>query len=89
MIFSNFYNTLAFQKASCYHDYHLILVGKTGGMMATIIVSFGVPADGFRALYENGHTVHIPPTGVRFSAEEMLEAGAEYEDIMALGGLIS
>lgn len=24
-----------------------------------------------------------------FSAEEMLEAGAEYEDIMALGGLIN
>ena len=24
-----------------------------------------------------------------FSAEEMLEAGAEYEDVMALGGLIS
>lgn len=23
-----------------------------------------------------------------FSAEEMLEAGAEYEDVMALGGLI-
>lgn len=24
-----------------------------------------------------------------FSAEEMLEAGAEYEDVMALGGFIS
>ncbi|MBO5739264.1 hypothetical protein J6R97_07985 [bacterium] len=24
-----------------------------------------------------------------FSAEEMLEAGAEYEDVMALGGLIN
>ena len=24
-----------------------------------------------------------------FTAEEMLEAGAEYEDVMALGGLIS
>ncbi len=48
--------------------------------MATILVSFGVPADGFRALYENGHTVHIPPAGVRFTEDEMLkllpEAGA-------------
>ena len=24
-----------------------------------------------------------------FTAEEMLEAGAEYEDVMALGGLVS
>lgn len=83
MIFSIFYNTLAFQKTSCYHDYHLILVGKTGGIMATIIVSFGVPADGFRALYENGHTVHIPPAGVRFSAEEMLNLLPEADAVLA------
>ena len=51
--------------------------------MATIIVSFGVPADGFRALYENGHTVHIPPAGVRFSQEEMLQLLPEADAVLA------
>lgn len=51
--------------------------------MATILVSFGVPADGFRALYENGHTVYIPPAGVRFSEEEMLKLLPETDAVLA------
>lgn len=38
--------------------------------MATIIVTFGVPREGFAALKD--HTVHIPPDGQEFSREEML-----------------
>lgn len=51
--------------------------------MATIIVSFGVPSDGFRSLYENNHTVHIPPAGVRFSREEMLALLPEADAVLA------
>lgn len=51
--------------------------------MATIIISFGVPADGFRTLYENNHTVHIPPTGARFSKEEMLSLLPEADAVLA------
>jgi len=51
--------------------------------MATIIVSFGVPADGFRSLYENNHTVHIPPAGVRFTQEEMLALLPEADAVLA------
>lgn len=51
--------------------------------MATIIVSFGVPADGFRSLYENNHTVHIPPAGVRFTREEMLALLPEADAVLA------
>lgn len=51
--------------------------------MATIIVSFGVPSDGFRSLYLNNHTVHIPPAGVRFSREEMLALLPEADAVLA------
>ncbi|MBE5767940.1 MAG: dihydrofolate reductase [Clostridiales bacterium] len=51
--------------------------------MATIIVSFGVPSDGFKALYDQKHTVHIPPTGVRFSREEMLALLPEADAVLA------
>lgn len=51
--------------------------------MATIIVSFGVPADGFRSLYENNHTVHIPPAGVHFTREEMLALLPEADAVLA------
>ena len=51
--------------------------------MATIIVTFGVPADGFRALLENGHTVHIPSSGTRFSEEEMLRLLRSADAVLA------
>ena len=51
--------------------------------MATIIVSFGVPSDGFRALYENKHTVHIPPAGQRFSREDMLALLPDADAVLA------
>ena len=38
---------------------------------------------------ENKNEVIDTITLFGFTAEEMLEAGAEYEDVMALGGLIS
>ena len=37
---------------------------------------------------DNKNEVIVTITLFGFSAEEMLEAGAEYEDIMALGGLV-
>ncbi len=51
--------------------------------MANIIVSFGVPADGFRALYNQHHAVHIPPAGVRFSREEMLALLPDADAVLA------
>lgn len=51
--------------------------------MAKIIVSFGVPADGFRSLYDAGHTVHIPPAGTRFSREEMLRLLPDADAVLA------
>ena len=51
--------------------------------MATIVISFGVPADGFRALYEKGHTIHIPPAGVRFTREEMLKLLPDADAVLA------
>ncbi len=51
--------------------------------MANIIVSFGVPSDGFRALYDVGHTIHIPPAGVRFSREEMLSLLPDADAVLA------
>ena len=38
--------------------------------------------------FENKHEVIDTITLFGFSAEEMLEAGAEYEDVMSLGGLV-
>lgn len=38
---------------------------------------------------DNKNEVIDTVTLFNFSAEEMLEAGAEYEDVMAFGGLIS
>lgn len=51
--------------------------------MATILVSFGVPSDGFRALYQHNHTVHIPPAGMRFSREEMLAVLPQADCVLA------
>lgn len=51
--------------------------------VATIIVSFGVPADGFYPLYEKQHTVHIPPAGTRFSEEEMLRLLPDADAVLA------
>ena len=51
--------------------------------MAVIIVSFGVPADGFRSLHDQGHTIHIPPAGVRYSREEMLALLPEADAVLA------
>lgn len=51
--------------------------------MATIIISFGVPADGFRSLHEQKHIVHIPPAGVAFSKEEMLSLLPEADCMLA------
>lgn len=49
--------------------------------MAVIIVSFGVPSDGFKAL--EGHTVHIPPQHTRFSKEEMLALLPDADAVVA------
>jgi len=51
--------------------------------MAAIIVTFGVPADGFRSLYEQNHIVHIPPAGKCFSREEMLSLLPEADAVLA------
>lgn len=49
--------------------------------MATIIVTFGVPRDGFSALKE--HTLHIPPNGQEFTREEMLALLPEADAVLA------
>lgn len=51
--------------------------------MATVIVTFGVPADGFRPLYEQNHTVNIPPAGVRFTSQEMLALLPDADAVLA------
>jgi len=51
--------------------------------MATILVSFGVPSDGFSVLYQHNHTVHIPPAGIRFSREEMLALLPQADCVLA------
>lgn len=40
--------------------------------MAEIIVTYGVPAEGFQALKEAGHTLHIAPAGTRYPQDELL-----------------
>jgi len=51
--------------------------------MASIIVTFGVPSDGFTALREQHHATHIPSAGERFSREEMLSLLTEAEAVLA------
>ena len=51
--------------------------------MANIIVSFGVPSDGFFALREKNHTIHIPPCGEQFTKEEMLALLPEADAVLA------
>ena len=51
--------------------------------MAEIIITFGVPSDGFQALHEHGHTIHIPPAGQRFSRDEMLKLLPNAEAVLA------
>ena len=49
--------------------------------MANIVVTYGVPTDGFRALH--GHTLHIPPRGVAFSREELLSLLPDADAVLA------
>lgn len=49
--------------------------------MANIIVTYGVPTDGFRAL--KGHTLHIPPRGEAFSREELLSLLPDADAVLA------
>lgn len=51
--------------------------------MANIIISFGVPSDGFRSLYEHGHTVQIPAAGTRFTRDEMLALLPDADAVLA------
>lgn len=49
--------------------------------MAKIIITYGVPSDGFRSL--NEHEVHIPPAGVHFSREELLALLPDADAVLA------
>ena len=49
--------------------------------MARIIITYGVPSDGFAAL--SGHEVCIPPKGVHFSTDELLSLLPEAEAVVA------
>lgn len=49
--------------------------------MADIVVTYGVPADGFCSL--KGHTVHIPAPGVHFSREELLQLLPKADAVLA------
>jgi len=49
--------------------------------MANIVVTYGVPTDGFRAL--KGHTLHIPPRGEAFSREALLSLLPDADAVLA------
>lgn len=49
--------------------------------MAVIVVTYGVPSDGFRLL--GNHTVHIPPQGVHFSRGELLQLLPQADAVLA------
>lgn len=59
------------------------LLRKQVADMANIIVSFGVPSDGFYPLREKHHTIHIPPPGQKFSKKEMLALLPEADAVLA------
>lgn len=49
--------------------------------MAKIIVTFGVPSDGFRAL--RGHELHIPPAGESYPRKKLLALLADADAVLA------
>lgn len=49
--------------------------------MAVIVVTYGVPTEGFQSL--NGHTVHIPPQHTAFSREELLSLLPEADAVLS------
>lgn len=49
--------------------------------MAKIVITYGVPSDGFRALHE--HDVHIPPQGEAFSRQELLQLLPDADAVLA------
>ena len=51
--------------------------------MADIIVTFGVPSDGFKPLRDQNHVIHIPPEGKNFSREEMLAMLPQADAVLA------
>lgn len=51
--------------------------------MADIVVTFGVPSDGFRPLSEAGHTVHIAPEGTHYAHDELMELVREADAVVA------
>ena len=51
--------------------------------MAEIIVTYGVPADGFQILKQQGHIVHIAPEGKHFSHEALFELLPHAEAVVA------
>ena len=53
--------------------------------MAKIIVTYGVPTDGFSALA--GHELVIPPSGAAFSREELLGLLPEADAVLACTAL--
>ena len=53
--------------------------------MAKIIVTYGVPTDGFSALA--GHELVIPPSGAAFSREELLDLLPEADAVLACTAL--
>ncbi|MCI5957875.1 MAG: D-glycerate dehydrogenase [Clostridiales bacterium] len=53
--------------------------------VAKIIVTFGVPSEGFRAL--SGHELHIPPAGESFSRQELLSLLGDADAVLACTAL--
>ena len=49
--------------------------------MAKIVITYGVPKDGFAALSE--HEIHIPPAGCHFSREELLTLLPDADVVLA------
>ena len=55
--------------------------------MAKIVVTYGVPAEGFSLLA--GHEVVIPPSGTAFSREELLRLLPDADAVLACTALDS
>ena len=84
MFFTSF-RILVKNIPSCYD--RCILNSRKREFMAKIIITYGVPSDGFHSL--NGHEIHIPPQGKAFSREELLALLPDADAVLSCKGFDS
>jgi len=81
MFFTSF-GILVKNVRSCYD--RCIFMTRKREFMAKIIITYGVPCDGFHSL--KGHEVHIPPQGKAYSREELLELLPDADAVLSCKG---